>query len=188
MPAGFHCARRQANRAADVLCELTALPFAAGSADLVVLPHVLEFTSDPHQILREIERILIPEGHLIILGFSPISLWGLRNRFDRSGSFPWHGTYLSLTRLKDWLKLLGFAVDQTVPGCHVPPCDQKVWLDRWHFMERAGGRWWGFPGGVYLLHAIKRTHAMRLITPNWRKQAVGSKALRPVAQKEGHGG
>jgi len=174
--------------AADVLCELTALPFAANSADLVVLPHVLEFAGDPHQILRDIERILIPEGHLIILGFSPISLWGLRNRFDRSGSFPWHGTYLSLTRVKDWLKLLGFAVGQTVPGCRVPPCDQEVWLQRWHFMERAGGRWWGFPGGVYLLHAIKRTHAMRLITPNWRKQAVGSKALRPVAQKEGHGG
>jgi hypothetical protein len=54
-------------------------------------------------------------------------------------------------------------------------------------MERAGGRWWGLPGGVYLLHAIKRTHAMRLIKPQWRKNAVGSKALRPIAQKETHG-
>jgi SAM-dependent methyltransferase len=173
--------------AVDVLCELAALPFASNSTDLVVLPHALEFSADAHQILREVERILIPEGHLIILGFNPISLWGLRNRFDRSGSFPWHGAYLSLTRLKDWLKLLGFEVDRGIPGCHVPPCDQEAWLKRWHFMETAGGRWWGFPGGVYLLHAIKRTHAMRLITPNWRKNAVGSKALRPIAQKEGHG-
>jgi len=83
----------------DVLCELAALPFASNSTDLVVLPHVLEFSMDAHQILREVERILIPEGHLIILGFNPISLWGLRNRFDRSGCFPWHGTYLSLARL-----------------------------------------------------------------------------------------
>ena len=171
----------------DVLCELAALPFASNSTDLVVLPHVLEFSMDAHQILREVERILIPEGHLIILGFNPISLWGLRSRLDRNGSFPWHGTYLSLARLKDWLQLLGFEVDRPVPGCHVPPCDQEAWLRRWQFMERAGGRWWGFPGGVYLLHAIKRTRAMRLITPNWRTKAVGSKALRPVAQKEGHG-
>ena len=170
----------------DVLCELAALPFASNSTDLVVLPHVLEFSMDAHQILREVERILIPEGHLIILGFNPISLWGLRNRFDRSGCFPWHGTYLSLARLKDWLQLLGFEVDRPVPGCHVPPCDQEAWLKRWQFMERGGGRWWGLPGGAYLLHAIKRTHAMRLITPKWRKAAVGSKALRPVAQKEGH--
>ena len=54
-------------------------------------------------------------------------------------------------------------------------------------METADEHWWGFPGGVYLLRAIKRTHAMRLITPQWRKSAVGSKALRPVAQKEKHG-
>jgi SAM-dependent methyltransferase len=170
-----------------VRCDHATLPFAAHSVDLVVLPHVLEFHADPHQILREVERILIPEGHLIILGFNPVSLWGLRNRFDRSGSFPWHGTYLSLTRLKDWLKLLGFEVDRGSTGCHVPPCDQEAWLRRWHFMERAGGRWWGLPGGVYLLHAIKRTHAMRLIKPNWGKNAVGRKALRPVAQRENHG-
>ena len=168
----------------DTLCELAALPFASHSTDLVVLPHVLEFSGDAHQILREVERILIPEGHLIILGFNPISLWGLRNRFERSGSFPWQGSYLSLTRLKDWLQLLGFAIDRPVAGCHVPPCEQDAWLKRWQFMERGGGRWWGLPGGVYLLHAIKRTHAMRLITPKWRKAAVGSKALRPVAQKE----
>jgi len=170
----------------DVLCELTAMPFAALSTDLVILPHVLEFSSDAHQILREVERILIPEGHLIILGFNPLSLWGLRNRFERSGSFPWHGTYLSLTRLKDWLKLLGFEVDHSISGCHVPPCDQKAWLKRWHFMETAGARWRGLPGGVYLLHAIKRTHSMRLITPKWRKTAAPAKALRPVAQKESY--
>ena len=53
-------------------------------------------------------------------------------------------------------------------------------------MEAGDERWWGLPGGVYMLRAIKRTHAMRLITPNWKKNAVGSKALRPVAQKESH--
>ena len=171
----------------DVLCDLTALPIASHSTDLVVLPHQLEFSEDPHQILREVERILIPEGQVVIVGFNPISLWGLRNRLDRSGHFPWHGRYLSTTRLKDWLKLLGFETDRGIQGCYAPPIEHPQWLQRWHFLESAGKRWWSFAGGVYILRAIKRTHGMRLITPDWRSKAVRAKALRPIAHKEGHG-
>ena len=64
----------------DVVCALRELPFAANSIDLVVLPHVLEFHDNPHQILREVERILIPDGQLVVTGFNPLSLWGLRRR------------------------------------------------------------------------------------------------------------
>ena len=174
--------------AVDVLCEMTALPFSASSTDLVVLPHVLEFHHDPHQILREIERILIPEGHLIILGFNPISLWGLKNRLGKGDEFPWNGSYISPLRLKDWLKLLGFELDRNYFGCFAPPFNQQKWLTHWHFMEAAGDRWWGLPGGVYMLHAIKRVPGMRLIAPKWKTAKVGSKALRPVAQKESNDG
>ncbi len=172
--------------AVDVLCDLTALPFSSHSTDLVVLPHMLEFHADPHQILREVERILIPEGQVIILGFNPHSLWGLRRRFGQDRGFPWQGSYLGLQRLKDWLKLLGFEVDRGVFGCYVPPLRQEKWLQRWRFIERAGGRWWSLGGGIYLLRAIKRVHGMRLITPNWRTRPTRAKALRPVAQKELH--
>jgi len=180
--------RQTVNEAAgaDVVCDFTALPFAAHSADLVVLPHVLEFSDDPHLILREIERILIPEGQIVIIGFNPLSLWGVRRRFERSGDFPWRGSWLSLNRLKDWLQLLGFEVDRGTLGCHVPPLTQEKWLRRWHFIDKAGRRWRVFSGGVYLLRAIKRTPGMRLIAPPWRTQAVAAKALRPVAHKEGH--
>lgn len=173
--------------AVDLRCDLSALPLASNSIDLVVLPHVLEFSADPHQILREVERVLIPEGQVIIVGFNPFSLWGLQQRIKRNGEFPWNGNYLSLMRLNDWLKLLGFEVDRGMLGCYAPPCEQQKWLQRWHVIESAGERWWNFSGGVYLLRAIKRTHAMRLITPNWRKQPVRGKALRPVTHKEGHG-
>lgn len=173
----------------DVRCELTALPFAAHSIDLAILPHVLEFHTDPHQILREIERVLIPEGQLFIVGFNPLSLWGARRRFaKRREGFPWNGNYLSVLRLKDWLRLLGFEVDRGAFGCYAPPCRQEKWLRRWRFMELAGDRWWGFSGGVYLLRAVKRVHGMRLIGPVWRRPAVAAKALRPVAQKERHFG
>jgi len=116
-----------------------------------------------------------------------LSLWGVRKAIKRSGDFPWQGNYLSAPRLKDWLKLLGFEVDTGTFGCFAPPCDGQKWLQRWHFLEAAGHRWWDFSGGVYVLRAIKRTHAMRLITPNWRKKPVRAKALRTVAHKESDG-
>lgn len=175
------------NHSVDVSCDLRHLPFSANSIDLIVLPHVLEFYDDPHQILREVERVLIPEGQLIVLGFNPLSLWGLKRRLRRSHGFPWHGSYLSPLRLKDWLKLLGFEVDRSEFGCYAPPCEQQKWLQRWRFTETAGRRWWKFSGAVYMIRAIKRVNGMRLITPNWRTQSVRGKALRTVTQKERHG-
>lgn len=168
----------------DVQCYGMALPFASSSIDLVVLPHVLEFAQEPHQILREVERILMPEGQVLIVGFNPLSLWGLKRQIQDNDRFPWNGNYLSLNRLRDWLKLLGFEVDRGTLGCYVPPVEQQKWLRRWRFLEGAGRRWWTFSGGIYVLRAIKRTAGMRLITPNWRNKPVSAKALRPLAQKE----
>lgn len=169
----------------DVLCDLRELPFAANSIDLVVMPHVLEFHDDPHQILREVERILIPEGQLVITGFNPLSLWGLRKRLSRDRSeFPMNGDYISVLRLKDWLQLLSFEVDRGNFGCYAPPCHQERWLKRLHFMEAAGDRWWSFAGGVYLLRAVKRVRGMRIILPAWKQKPVPRKALTAVTQKE----
>ena len=169
----------------DVLCDLRELPFAANSIDLVVMPHILEFHDDPHQILREVERILIPEGQLVITGFNPISLWGLRQRLTRNKKeFPANGHYMSVLRLKDWLQLLSFEVDRGNFGCYVPPCRQERWLKRLHFMEAAGDRWWGFAGGVYLLRAVKRVRGMRLILPGWSQQSSTRKAFTAITNKE----
>jgi len=66
------------DRQVVVVHDLTELPFATQSLDLVVMPHVLEFAAEPHQVLREVERVLIPEGQVIICGFNPISMWGAR--------------------------------------------------------------------------------------------------------------
>lgn len=173
---------------AAVCCDFTALPFASNSIDLIVLPHVLEFSDDPHQILREVERVLIPEGQVLILGFNPISLWGMRRLCGRAAEFPWNGHYLSQVRVRDWLQLLGCEVARSTYGCYLPPVDQPQWLKRWHFMEHAGRRWWQISGGVYMLRAVKRTHAMRLITPKWKQTKPGrAKALTPIANKEHHG-
>ncbi|MCM8596832.1 class I SAM-dependent methyltransferase [Accumulibacter sp.] len=171
---------------ADVLCDLRRLPFAAQSIDLVVMSHVLEFHEDPHQILREVERVLIPEGALVVAGFNPVSFWGLRRRLPGCPSgFPWNGRYLSVARLKDWLQLLGFEVEKGIFGCYSPPCSHERWLSRWRVVESAGARWWSFAGGVYLLQATKRVHGMRLIVPAWKQQKVPSKVLSAVSKKQG---
>jgi SAM-dependent methyltransferase len=170
---------------AHLRCAFTDLPIASQSVDLVVLPHVLEFYPEPHQILREVERILIPEGQLLILGFNPHSLWGLRRRLPgRPAGFPWNGQYLSPLRLKDWLKLLNFELDRGAFGLYAPPCKSARWLQRWRFMELAGNRWWGFAGSVYLLRAVKRVCGMRLILPAWKPGALKTRALTPIAHKE----
>ena len=148
------------------------------------MPHVLEFHGDPHQILREVERILIPDGQLVITGFNPLSLWGLRRKLPKCpDAFPLNGNYISVLRLKDWLQLLNFEVDRGNFGCYAPPCHQERWLRRMHFLEAAGDRWWSFAGGVYLLRAIKRVRGMRLIMPAWTPKKTRAKALTPIAHK-----
>ena len=157
------------------------LPFDCDSLDLVLMPHVLEFADNPHQILREVERVLRPEGSLIISGFNPYSLWGMRRALGRKQGYPWQGRFVGLPRLKDWLALLGFEVAGGRFGAYAPPFHRGKWLDRYAFMEKAGDRWWAVSGGVYFLHAIKRVPGMRLIKPQWKKGPVSK--LLPVMPK-----
>ncbi|MBC8119585.1 MAG: class I SAM-dependent methyltransferase, partial [Burkholderiaceae bacterium] len=160
------------------------LPFATHSIDLVVMPHILEFTDDPHQVLREVERVLVPEGHVVITGFNPASLWGVRQYLTRLGATPYlprEGRFLSLPRIKDWLKLLSFDVERGRFGCYAPSVRQEQWLARWQFMEKAGDRWWPFLGAIYLLTAVKRVRGMRLIGAVWKGKEEPARLLAPVA-------
>lgn len=184
IPARLVCA--MVGQEGHVLAHPEALPFESGSVDLVLLPHVLEFSDNPHQVLREVERVLVPEGQVIISGFNPVSLWGVRRLLKRQRTqFPWRGQYLSVRRLKDWLKLLSFEARAGAFGAYAPPIGQTKWIERFRFMDSAGDRWWPVCGGVYMVQAIKRVHSMRLIQPKWRSRRVRAKALAPVAQRDG---
>ncbi|MBL8307616.1 MAG: class I SAM-dependent methyltransferase [Rubrivivax sp.] len=155
-------------------CEFDALPFPNASIDLVVLPHALELARDPHQTLREVERVLVPEGRVVIAGFNPASLWGLRQRLGRmkrgmglgrekSLYLPRAGEFIGYWRLRDWLRLLGFEVEAGRFGCWRPPVTTEPWLERYAWMDRVGDRWWPVLGGVYFLVAVKRVRGMRLV-------------------------
>ncbi|MDP2144345.1 MAG: methyltransferase domain-containing protein [Gallionella sp.] len=178
MPLRFSAGNQVGN---DVRLICAELPFESASLDLVVMPHVLEFSEHPHHILREVERVLMPEGSLIITGFNPRSLWGLHRTLGRRKGYPWCGQFIALPRLKDWLALLGFEVVGGRFAAYAPPVHQSKWLERFAFMERAGDRWWAVSGGVYCLHAVKRVHGMRLIKPQWNEGLVSR--LMPAAPK-----
>ena len=155
-------------------CHFDALPFAAATLDLVILPHALELARDPHLALREVERVLVPEGRAIIVGFNPASMWGLRQRLGRlrrrlaprSSSelfLPHAGEFVGYRRLRDWLRLLSFEVEAGRFGCYVPAVRSSRWLARFAWMERAGEHWWPVFGALYYIVAVKRVRGMRLV-------------------------
>jgi SAM-dependent methyltransferase len=167
-----------------VINRFEELPFVSQSIDLVVMPHILEFSEEPHQVLREVDRVLVPEGHVIITGFNPASLWGMRQAMARLGATPFlpkDGQFISLPRIKDWLKLLSLEASRGRFGCYLPWSRSERWLARWAFMEKAGDRWWPVLGSVYMLTAVKRVRGMRLVGKAWRRREERRPALLPVA-------
>jgi len=160
------------------------LPLASQSVDLLALPHVLEFHEHPHDVLREAERVLMPEGQVVISGFNTASLWRARQLFTpRHAGSPWDARFIGLLRLRDWLRVLGFELNGGAFGCYAPPFRQRLWLDRFAFMEKAGARWWPVAGGVYIVRAIKRVAGMRLVTPAWRRERARRRQLAPIPQR-----
>jgi SAM-dependent methyltransferase len=181
----IHKCRLGLDAGVDVRGDARDLPLATASADLIVLPHVLEFDEHPHQILREVARALVPEGHVVITGFNPWSLWGVRRRFGANGVAPWNGRFINLPRIKDWLALLGLEIGGGQMACYAPPCRDDKWLARFAFMEAAGDRWWPIAGGVYCLQAVKRVKGLRLIMPKWSDRLVKKPLAAPVPKKVG---
>ena len=183
-------------RAVDLLTEPVALPFAAASLDLLVLPHTLELSIDPHAALREVERVLVPEGRVVIAGLNPLSLWGLRQmrvrlcqRWTQEPLYlPDVGEFIGVRRMRDWLRLLSFEVETVRFGCYRPAVRSAEWLERFSWVDPLGEKWWPILGAGYFLVAVKRVHGMRLLEPAWRSGRKRVVATVPVARKSGpHG-
>ncbi|AMM22951.1 methyltransferase type 11 [Variovorax sp. PAMC 28711] len=178
-------------RRSALLTDFSALPFAANSLDLVVLPHTLELSLDPHATLREVERVLVPEGRVVICGLNPASLWGMRQRrahlYRRLGFgelfLPEAGEFIGFRRMRDWLRLLSFEVESGRFGAYRPAVDSENLLERFRWMDHAGERWWPILGAVYFLVAVKRVRGMRLLSADWRRAASRATAPVPIAGK-----
>lgn len=172
-----------------LIADAAALPFQAASIDLIVLAHTLEFSADPHGALREAERVLVPEGKLVVCGLNPASLWGMRQQRARAlrrvglgrAYLPWEGEFIGYWRLRDWLRLLGFEVESSRFGCYRPSLRSEDWLRRWAWMDSIGPRWWPIFGAAYAVVAVKRVRGMRLLGASWRGAKARAGAPLPVA-------
>ena len=158
---------------ADVAARLSQLPISNGAVDAVILPHTLEFETDPFAVVREADRVLAGEGHLVVLGFRPYSLWGFRSTAISRGYPPGLKRMLGVRRVADWLELLGYDVSVTrnylftppwgnsAPRSGVPsPLLRRGWIKPW-------------PAGAYLLKARKRVYTLTPIRPRTRERAQG---------------
>ena len=178
---------------AALVTDFAALPFEENSLDLVVLPHSLELNVDPHATLREVERVLVPEGKVVICCLNPASLWGLRQRrakgYRKLGFgelfLPAEGEFIGYWRLRDWLRLLSFEVEASTFGCYRPSFMTERWLERFDWLDHVGERWWPIFGAVYFMVAVKRVRGIKLIGAPWRTAPAIATAPVPITNRQG---
>lgn len=141
-------------RDVGIVAELTALPIRDQAIDACLLAHTLDYVADPHQVLREVERVLTADGWVLLSGFNPHSLVGLGRLLPKlRRQQPWHARMFS-ERLCDWLELLGFEIihyeafgfSSFSSGCRI----------HW-WRENLGRDYCSYFASVYMLAARKRT-------------------------------
>lgn len=149
----------------DVSCRDEQLPFATDAVDLLLLPHSLELSEDPHAILREVDRMLVPEGYLIIIGFNPWTAWGLWQwgRFRKCYPFYTHG------RVRDWLSLLGFEYladhSRYLNTLEIP---LPIKLAEQPLIHRFGQKAAHRIAGGYVILAQKKVTTVTPVRPRWQ--------------------
>ncbi|MAT91089.1 MAG: SAM-dependent methyltransferase [Halioglobus sp.] len=141
-----------------LVAEAFELPLESDSVDVVIAHHCLDFTDHPHQVLREIQRVLTPQGQLLLIGFNPLSLHGLHSRLRGWLRDPLWRRHRPVGehRVTDWLHLLGCEVQDVARLYAVPPAGRgrlRAWLAR---LDRWGGRHNVPLSGLYVLHAVKQ--------------------------------
>ncbi|MEM7206860.1 MAG: methyltransferase domain-containing protein [Pseudomonadota bacterium] len=170
----------------DASTSALELPIASDTLSLLALPHTLEFCTDPHQVLREADRVLARDGYLLLLGFNPLSTWGAAHAVRRwNPSVPWSGQFYTNTRVQDWLSLLNFKVVSSKKFFLRPPIHHEKVLRKLEFVEKCQP-WLSVLGGAYLILARKQVRPLIPKMLRWRprKSVVASRMIEPVNKVE----
>jgi SAM-dependent methyltransferase len=144
------------------------LPLAKESIDVVVIHHALDFTRDSHSLLREATRVLRPGGHLLIVGFNPFSLWGVKKLLKIKAEVPWAGRFISHRRVADWLKLLELQVEKVDYGLHFLPSRWRKAMNSSGGVDVLSERLTSPFGGAYLIVGTKQVLPLTPVMQKWR--------------------
>ncbi|MBY8236246.1 class I SAM-dependent methyltransferase [Vibrio fluvialis] len=142
----------------NVIADAYDLPFLEKSIDAVIVAHQLDYCNDPHRILREVDRVLIDDGYIIVTGLASLMPW-------RKHNLPWSGRMFTPSRIKDWLGVLNYQVIE---------CDQyalfpmQKYRPLWTWLENSLGECGAPFGSLYFIVARKRTYPLKPIKPHWR--------------------
>ena len=154
------------------VCDADELPFPGESMDLVILHHTADFSPHPHQALREASRVLRGEGSILLIGFNPLGLWGLRRWMSRHRQGPWGGRFMLKSRMEDWLRLLDFQVETTESSFFKLPFQRSALKDGRGIVERVCANRFLPIGAYYCILAKKRVYSRLPRKPVWRSQKV----------------
>ncbi len=149
--------------------EFHKLPVESHSIDAVLLPHTLDFSDRPHEVLREVDRVLRPNGHIILLGFKPGGLWGLRRLVPGAAMPPGADHLISERRLRDWLKLLDMRIQGSRRYFFKWPIPRKS-VSASQKWELRGQMLWPELAACYMLTAQKRVSTLTPVRPLWRRK------------------
>ena len=163
----------------NIQADPSQLPIASNHVNLLAMMHILEFANNPHQALREADRVLTADGHLIIIGFTPHGLWGISKilRYWRKDT-PWHGKFYSHWRITDWLRLLNFHICECKSFYLRPPLQSAGIRDKFNFIEK-GEKILPLLGNIHIIVARKKTTPLNPVRPYWRNPAASIKKRLP---------
>lgn len=158
-----------------------ALALQNESIDVVVLQHALEFTASSRAVLREAVRVLRPGGHIVLITFQPLSLWGLKRllysaiplRGAESRQPPWEGRFRHPSRLIDWLGVLDVQELISFSAMHEFPLqfsETGVRLKRLaETMENWGLKFKSPFGASNIIVGIKQSRSLTPSALKWRR-------------------
>lgn len=129
-------------------------PLPDASLDRVLIVHGLEETSNPRRLMREVWRVLSPEGKVVIVAAHRRGLW---SSFDMSPFAA--GRPYSNRQLRELLQEATFNVVQHTGALFFPPVNSPFLLRAARYWERAGGRVWSGLSGVLMVEASKNLEA-----------------------------
>lgn len=162
----------------DVIADLYELPFFPNSFDVIVLVHVLEFVDHPVQLLEEVYQTLAPNGHLIVIGFNPWSVWGVTKLFKSKMHFPWSGKFWSRAHIKQWCRTLDYSTVSSKTLCFCSPMATSSHQKLTWFSEALGQFCFPTFGGVYSVMAQKKVYEpLKRKTISWKKRTIVRRGL-----------